>query len=122
VKVVDASAIVAVIFGEVTRDLVAARLDGEELAAPKLLPLEVANACLKKIRRHPSERTLLIAAYATLGAWRISYHDIDLDAVFALGDRAGLSSYDASYLWLAQELGTELVTLDKELARAAAIP
>jgi predicted nucleic acid-binding protein len=32
----------------------------------------------------------------------------------------GLSAYDASYLWLARRLGAELVTLDKQLAKAEA--
>ena len=34
---------------------------------------------------------------------------------------AGLSSYDASYLWLARRLGAELVTLDARLAAAASM-
>jgi predicted nucleic acid-binding protein len=37
-----------------------------------------------------------------------------------LAARFGLSSYDASYLWLARELNAELVTLHQHLARAAA--
>jgi predicted nucleic acid-binding protein len=31
-----------------------------------------------------------------------------------------LTGYDASYLWLAQRLDAELVTLDRPLGRAAA--
>jgi len=34
---------------------------------------------------------------------------------------AGLTAYDASYLWVARQIGAELVTLDKELNRAAAL-
>ena len=30
----------------------------------------------------------------------------------------GLTTYDASYLWLANDLGIELVTLDRRLATA----
>ena len=36
-----------------------------------------------------------------------------------LGLATGLTAYDASYLWLAKELGAELVTLDKALRKAA---
>jgi predicted nucleic acid-binding protein len=34
----------------------------------------------------------------------------------------GLSAYDASYLWLARDLDVELVTLDRQLAKAAVNP
>ncbi len=39
-----------------------------------------------------------------------------------LATETGLTAYDASYLWLARQLGAELVTLDQQLARAAAKP
>ncbi|HZT90151.1 MAG TPA: type II toxin-antitoxin system VapC family toxin [Stellaceae bacterium] len=35
-----------------------------------------------------------------------------------LAEAAGLTAYDASYLWLARALGAELVTLDRKLAAA----
>jgi predicted nucleic acid-binding protein len=40
--------------------------------------------------------------------------------VLDLADRAALTSYDASYLWLARVLRADLVTLDRKLADAAA--
>ncbi len=39
--------------------------------------------------------------------------------VIALAERSKLTVYDSSYLWLAQSLRAELVTLDAALARAA---
>ena len=44
----------------------------------------------------------------------------DVVEVLALAMARDLTAYDASYLWLAQRLGLPLVTLDQELARAAA--
>jgi predicted nucleic acid-binding protein len=38
-----------------------------------------------------------------------------------LAEHFGLTTYDASYLWLARELDAELVTLDRQLAHAAAM-
>jgi predicted nucleic acid-binding protein len=35
-----------------------------------------------------------------------------------LAAATGLTAYDASYLWLARRLGADLVTLDKQLAKA----
>ena len=43
----------------------------------------------------------------------------EADAVAAA---TGLTSYDASYLWVARRLGAELVTLDRQLEKAAAAP
>jgi predicted nucleic acid-binding protein len=45
---------------------------------------------------------------------------VDLDATLDLAGRTGLTAYDASYLWLARRLNAELVTLDRQLERAAA--
>ena len=119
-KVVDASAIAAIIFDEVARDAILARLWGAQLFAPALLVFEVASVALKKIREHPPERELLLAAYDKLQWLAISYADIDLGPAIRVAERNALTLYDASYLWLAQELGLELVTLDKRLAKAAA--
>ena len=45
--------------------------------------------------------------------------DVDYAEVLALAQRTGLTSYDASYLLLAQILGVELVTLDRQLPAAS---
>jgi len=117
-KVVDASAVVALLFNEPTRDEVVARLRGSSLHAPALVGFEVANACLKKMRARPGERLALLEAFALLDDLAIAPQPIDLDAAIALAERTKLSVYDASYLWLAQALGVELVTLDGRLAAA----
>lgn len=44
---------------------------------------------------------------------------MDHDAVVGIALAAGLSAYDASHLWLAEQLGAELVTLDRKLEAAA---
>ena len=117
-KVVDASAVVALLFDEPARDDVVARLRGSSLHAPSLIGFEVANACLKKMRARPGERQALLEAFSLLDDLAITPEAIDLDAAIALAARTRLSLYDASYLWLAQALGAELVTLDGKLAAA----
>jgi predicted nucleic acid-binding protein len=117
-KVVDASAIVAMLFDELTREAVVPRLRGCSLHAPSLLEFEVANACLKKIRAAPAERQELLEAFALLDELAIAFKTIDLADTIALAERTKLSLYDASYLWLARALDAELVTLDDKLARA----
>lgn len=42
-----------------------------------------------------------------------------IGGVIELAEAEALSVYDTAYLWLARELGCELVTLDRRLAVAA---
>jgi predicted nucleic acid-binding protein len=117
-KVVDASAVVALLFNELTREEIVPRLRDAALRAPRLIGFEVANACLKKIRAAPAERQALLEAFSLFDALSISFVTVDLGAALVLAERTKLTLYDASYLWLAHALGAELVTLDAKLARA----
>jgi predicted nucleic acid-binding protein len=120
VKVVDASALAALLFGEPDGAAVADRLGGAHLLAPALLPFEVANTCIKKMRRHPDQRDALIAAFRKLDRMEIGMVEIDQEEAIVLAERSGLTAYDASYLWLARETRSELVTLDGSLKAASA--
>ncbi len=117
-KVVDASAIVALIFDELMSDEILRRVRHATLWAPSLIGFEVANACLKKIRAASGERERLLEAFSLLDALSISLETVDLKAAIVLAEQTKLSLYDASYLWLARTLDAELVTLDEKLARA----
>lgn len=119
-KVVDASAIVALLFNEPTRDAVIARLRGSSFYAPTLIEFEVANACLKKMRTLPNERDALLQAFGLFAGLSIRLVPVDLGATIALAELTKLSFYDTSYLWLARALGAELVTLDAKVIRADA--
>ena len=118
VKVVDASAMAALLFGEPEADMIVARLDGARLTAPALLGFELANVCLIKGRRHPEQRGALRAGFHLRSRLQVETAAIDHDGVLELAHGTGLTAYDASYLWLARQLGAELVTLDRQLADA----
>lgn len=118
IKVVDASAIAALLFGEPEASVIAARLTDAKLAAPPLLPFEVASVCLKKLRRHPEQREALLTAHQLLGRMAIAETAVELMEVVTLAEALGLTVYDGSYLWLARKLASELVTLDRQLAAA----
>ena len=120
VKVADASALAALLFGEPAAEEVARQLERCTLFAPTLLGIEIASVCLKKTRRHPAHRDALLTAFGLLSQMEIARVKVDLPAVLRLAEQTRLSVYDASYLWLARRLDAELVTLDKPLGRAAA--
>lgn len=106
IKVVDASAF-------------AARLEGARLAAPALLDFELEDVCLAKNRRQPGQLDAVRAAFRLAHRLRVETVAVDHAAALDVAEVTGLTTYDASYLWLARALGAELVTLDRKQAAVA---
>lgn len=115
--VVDASALAALAFLEPGGDAVARQLDGATVCAPTLLKFELANVAWKKARRGDSKPILTALANVLNPRWGISWQDVDAADVVLIAQATGLSTYDASYVWLAGSLGAELITLDQRLAK-----
>ncbi len=120
IKIVDTSAVAAILFGEPEAEAIAERLTDARLAAPSLLDYELANVCLTKIRRQPAQREALRAALRLAQRLKVEIVAVDQAATLDLAEATGLTAYDASYLWLARSLRGELVTLDRKLAAASA--
>ncbi len=118
-KVIDASAMAALVFGEPEADEIADRIRGAGLHAPTLIDYELASVCLKKLRKYSKQRTALLEGHALAAQMAVKKHPVDTQAMVPMAEQAGLTAYDAAYLWLAGSLGAELVTLDKRLARVA---
>ena len=119
-KVVDASALAAILFEEPEGNAVAIELGGHRLIAPALLPFEVGNVCVKKMRAHPTERDAILARFSKYIDFPIALFPIDASAMAETAALLGLSAYDASYLLLAKQRRAELITLDAKLEKAAA--
>jgi predicted nucleic acid-binding protein len=121
VKVVDASALGALLFGEPRAAEVAQRLTGSALAAPTLWRYDVGSVCLKKMRRYPGQRAALLTGFTLAEELGIEDVEVTVPEVIRLAEELRLTVYDAAYVWTAQALGAELVTLDARLRRAMAI-
>ena len=119
IRVVDASALAALLFAEPEAEAIAGRLEGARLVAPSLMDFELANVCLMKIRRQPGQREALRAAFRLAQRLRVETVAADHEATMDLAEATGLTAYDASYLWLTRALDAELVTLDQKLAAAS---
>ena len=89
-----------------------------ELLAPTLLPYEVTNAVLQAIRRDrialETGREIL-SAFEALG---IPVGDVTWQRALELAHIHDRSGYDAAYLALAEETGSEYVTGDRRLHNA----
>ena len=115
VRVVDASALGALVFAEPEADAMAEAMSGAKLIAPTLLPYEMASICLKKIKQTPQQASILKTALQMADALAIETFPVEMAAVIDLAKQTNLTTYDASYLWLARVTNAELVTLDKRL-------
>ena len=119
VKVVDASALGALVFGEPEAEEVVKELADARLIAPSLIQYELASICLKKIYGYPSKKNQLLEAFQMSCRLSIEIISIEHLEVIELAKRTHLTTYDACYLWLAQKTSARLVTLDKRLKKAA---
>ncbi len=63
VRVVDASALGALLLGEARAEDVADWLTDAALVAPALLWLEVSSICLRKLKAHPASADAIIGAF-----------------------------------------------------------
>ena len=120
VRVVDASALGALIYGEPKAGEIARALADSTIVAPALLWFELASVTLKKIKAHPTQEGQILKAFSLAHRLAIEIIKVDHLAVIELGKKANITTYDASYLWLVLHLQGELVTLDKKLRRVAA--
>ncbi len=89
------------------------------LHAPTLLAYELASVALRKSRLNPHLQPALVAALEDALALDLVWADVDQAAAFELALDLDLTSYDASYLYLARSLGADLVTFDAKLSKAA---
>ncbi len=119
VRVVDASAIAALLYGEAEAERMVGRLIGNRLMAPSILSYELASICITKCRREPDQAGKHRASFAGRGTLCIEELPVDHDEVRALARAEGLTHSDAAYLWLSRTLDVPLITLDKALVRAA---
>lgn len=97
-------------------------LETEECWVPLLWRLEFPNALLfaERKKRLGREHRLEILDNAAQLVLRTDSTVPDIRALSALAERRALTVYDASYLELAMRGGFDLITLDRQLADAAA--
>jgi predicted nucleic acid-binding protein len=118
-RVADASVIAAIIFEEPRADEANALASGADLYAPTILAYELGSVARKKAIADPGGVDAIAAALEAGLAWHIRWTDVQHVAVLRLALQTGLSTYDASYLYLARVLDVPLITFDEGLRAAA---
>lgn len=96
---------------------------GDRIYVPAHWPTEISNGLLMALRRKripPGRAALFWDELAVLPIMVEPPLSADqAKAVFAVGERYGLTVYDATYLELAKRKNLALATLDSELGKAA---
>jgi predicted nucleic acid-binding protein len=117
--VVDASAVVAALVdGGPDGQWAYAELVGDDLAAPHLMPAEVANVLRRAAIAGDLTADVAALAHDDLTRLRVDLFAYELHAPRVWELRQNLTAYDAWYVALAETLGVALVTLDRRVAGA----
>jgi predicted nucleic acid-binding protein len=118
--VVDASFVVAALVDDGPNGRWAEGLlaSAASLAAPHLMPIEVANILRRAVLSHDISDDVASLAHDDLLALRVDLFPHAPLAARAWALRTNLTSYDSWYVALAEELDAPLATLDSKLARA----
>ena len=117
--VVDASVVVAALVeGGLVGRWAEEALLSDHLAAPHLMPVEVANVLRRATRSGEIPADTASLAHADLQALRVDLFPYAPAASRAWELRENLTLYDAWYVALAELLDARLATLDTRLARA----
>ena len=100
------------------------RRDEVEPQAPNLWQWECANILANGVRRGRIPGASVEGLWNVLEAvrHRVELHELapaQHKAALAVALDAGLSAYDAGYMWLARSLNLPLLTFDQRLAQAA---
>jgi predicted nucleic acid-binding protein len=117
--VVDSSAVMAALVdGGSDGEWARAELDRTRLAAPHLMPVEVANILRRTVHAGLVTADAGALAHADLVLLRVEFFPYEpfADRVWQLRDN--LTAHDAWYVALAEVLSADLVTLDARIARA----
>lgn len=128
--VVDASVIVALLVADDRQPAAQTHLEGwvesgEELHAPAVLPYELANVLARLVFEGDLEADRVVEIWPDVAALGVELHPFDVredgPAVAVITTRLRRRhATDSAYIHLAQQLDTQLWTLDGPLARYAA--
>ena len=117
--VVDASAIIAVVLGEESRDRMIEATKGADLIAPRSLHWEIGNAFSAMFKRDRLSVEAAIEATKRYKEIPIQFVEVDLPEAIRSSEALGLYAYDAYMLVAARRHRAPLLTLDGGLQEAA---
>ncbi len=117
--VIDTSALVAVIVGEPEKDQIVKLTSGHTLIGPGSIPWEVGNAFSAMLKQHRLTSQEAHKGIAVFQGIPVRYIRSDLANALSLAHQSNMYAYDAYFLDCAIRCNAPLLTLDKQLVKAA---
>jgi predicted nucleic acid-binding protein len=117
--VIDASAIIAILFNEPSKTAIIEKTKSVDLVSPLSLTWEVGNAISASIKRGRITPEQGIQAIRQYNSIEIRLVDVDLEEAIIISSRLKLYAYDAYLLCCASNLKLPLLCLDKRMAQTA---
>jgi predicted nucleic acid-binding protein len=118
--IIDASAIIAVIANEPEKAALVELTKDTNLLAPLSIPWEIGNAfsaMLKRRRISLEQATQAVGIFSTIP---IRLVDVELEEAIRMANRLNIYAYDAYLLCCAECYKAPLLSLDRDLLKAAA--
>jgi predicted nucleic acid-binding protein len=113
---IDASAIIAVITNEPSRNKIVAATIDSDLIAPDSIHWEIGNAFSSLLKKHLVSLEQALHALRIYETIPIRYVNVELEPALKLADALGIYAYDAYVIECALKYRTSLLTLDNRLA------
>lgn len=117
VRVVDATAVSAVLFGEPSADQIVEKLDDAVLVAPTVLEAHLCEICLQKMHDGEVSHERYLQAMSLLQVLELQIVKQDPAEIVRFAAENNISINEAYYQRLAYAFKAELVSLDEIVIR-----
>ena len=117
--VADASAFLAVVLNEASRDSIIRSTTGRGIAAPEILPYEVGNALVVVRKKGRLTDHEVLRAFDSAQQIAVTLLPVAIPGAVKLAMQFGLYAYDAYYLQCCIENRLPLLSLDVRMCEVA---
>jgi predicted nucleic acid-binding protein len=115
----DASAFLAVVLDETSREWVIERTTGLTVVSPEVLPYEIANALIAVKRKGRLTDREVLKAFDLSQRIPVKLVSIRIRDALTIAARHGIHAYDAFYIQCCLETKLPLISLDNRMCEVA---
>jgi predicted nucleic acid-binding protein len=117
--VADASAFLAVVLNEASRDWVIRSTAGRGIVAPEILPYEIGNALVVVRKKGRLTEREVLQAFDSAQQIPVTLLPVTIPSAVKLAMQSGIYAYDAYYLQCCIENRLPLLSLDARMCEVA---